>query len=53
MAVAVFRLVHTPDRDAFRRTPAGGLLIGRVFSSPNPIARLLDRRGDDPVGTRF
>lgn len=52
LAVELFRLIHTPDLDAFRLTLAGKLLIGRVFSPWNGVAyaagilcaRLADRR---------
>ncbi|MGU3359385.1 DUF2809 domain-containing protein [Methylobacterium sp. M6A4_1b] len=52
VAVELFRLVHTPELDAFRLTLAGKLLIGRVFSPWNLgayaagilAARLADRR---------
>jgi len=37
-AVEASRLVHTPDLDAFRRTTAGALLLGRVFSPWNLVA---------------
>ena len=32
IAVELFRLVHAPWLDAFRLTPAGALLLGRIFS---------------------
>jgi hypothetical protein len=32
VSVEFFRLVHTPGLDAFRLTPAGALLLGRIFS---------------------
>ncbi|KQP31757.1 hypothetical protein ASF49_10005 [Methylobacterium sp. Leaf104] len=52
VAVELFRLVHTPELDAFRLTLAGKLLVGRVFSPWNLVAyaagilaaRLADRR---------
>lgn len=36
--VELFRLVHTPELDAFRRTLAGQLLLGRIFSVWNLVA---------------
>ena len=36
--VELFRLVHTPELDAFRLTRAGQLLLGRVFSPWNILA---------------
>ena len=36
--VELFRLVHTPELDAFRRTLAGQLLLGRIFSVWNVVA---------------
>jgi len=38
IAVELFRLWHTPVLDAFRLTPTGALLLGRVFSPWNIIA---------------
>lgn len=42
LAIAIlselFRLYHTPELDAFRRTIAGALLLGRVFSVWNIVA---------------
>lgn len=38
VAVEFFRLVHTPELDAFRLTLAGQLLPGRVFSLWNLLA---------------
>ena len=38
VAVELFRLWHTPALDAFRLTPAGALLLGRVFSPWNIVA---------------
>lgn len=35
------RLVHTPELDAFRLTPMGALLLGRVFSPWNLVAYLI------------
>lgn len=32
ICVELFRLVHAPWLDAFRLTPAGALLLGRIFS---------------------
>lgn len=37
-AMEFFRLFHTPWLDAFRLTPAGALLLGRVFSPWNLLA---------------
>ena len=37
-AVEFARLYHTPSLDAFRLTPAGALLLGRVFSPGNLVA---------------
>ena len=36
--VELFRLVHTPELDAFRLTLAGQLLLGRIFSAWNVVA---------------
>lgn len=36
--VELFRLVHIPELDAFRRTLAGQLLLGRIFSVWNVVA---------------
>ncbi|MGN7123606.1 DUF2809 domain-containing protein [Methylorubrum thiocyanatum] len=36
--VELFRLVHTSELDAFRRTLAGQLLLGRIFSVWNVVA---------------
>jgi hypothetical protein len=38
IGVELFRLVHTPELDAFRLTTAGALLLGRVFSPWNMVA---------------
>jgi len=38
VAVELFRLVHTPELDAFRLTTLGALLVGRVFSPWNIVA---------------
>ncbi|WP_343040023.1 DUF2809 domain-containing protein [Methylocystis heyeri] len=38
IAVELFRLYHTPWLDAFRLTPPGALLLGRVFSLWNIVA---------------
>ena len=38
IAVELFRLWHGPVLDAFRLTPAGALLLGRVFSPWNIVA---------------
>lgn len=38
IAVELFRLLHTPALDVFRLTPAGALLLGRVFSPWNIVA---------------
>jgi Protein of unknown function (DUF2809) len=38
IGVELFRLVHTPEFDAFRLTAAGALLLGRVFSPWNMVA---------------
>ncbi len=38
VAVECFRLYQTPEVDAFRRTLAGQLLLGRVFALPNIAA---------------
>lgn len=38
VSVEFFRLYHTPWLDAFRLTPAGALLVGRVFSLWNILA---------------
>ena len=38
IGVELFRLVHTPELDAFRLTAAGALLLGRVFSPWNMVA---------------
>ena len=32
VSVELFRLVHTSSLDAFRLTPGGALLLGRIFS---------------------
>lgn len=37
-AAEIFQLYRTPDLDAFRRTMAGALLLGRVFSTWDFIA---------------
>ena len=36
--VELFRLIHTPELDAFRLTLAGQLLLGRIFSPWNILA---------------
>lgn len=55
-AVELFRLFHTPLLDAFRLTPAGALLLGRVFSLWNIVAYaagiLLGWRLDDMLDER-
>jgi hypothetical protein len=38
LGVELFRLAHAPWLDAFRLTPAGALLLGRVFSAWNMLA---------------
>ncbi len=38
VGVELFRLHHTPWLDSFRLTPAGALLLGRVFSPWNILA---------------
>jgi hypothetical protein len=38
IGVELFRLVHAPWLDAFRLTPAGALLLGRIFSPWNLLA---------------
>lgn len=38
--VELSRLYHTPWLDAFRLTPAGALLLGRLFSGWNIVAYL-------------
>src|SRR5260370_25728577 len=38
ICVELFRLVHAPWLDAFRLTPAGALLLGRIFSPWNMLA---------------
>ena len=38
IGVELFRLVHAAGLDAFRLTPAGALLLGRVFSPWNMVA---------------
>jgi Protein of unknown function (DUF2809) len=38
IGVELFRLVHTPGLDAFRLTPAGALLLGRIFSPWDMLA---------------
>jgi hypothetical protein len=38
IGVELFRLVHTPELDAFRLTTAGALLLGRIFSVWNMVA---------------
>jgi hypothetical protein len=38
VGVELFRLVHTPELDAFRLTMAGALLLGRIFSPWNMVA---------------
>jgi hypothetical protein len=38
ICVELFRLVHTPWLDAFRLTPAGALLLGRIFSPWDMLA---------------
>jgi Protein of unknown function (DUF2809) len=38
VGVELFRLVHTPELDAFRLTTAGALLLGRIFSPWNMVA---------------
>ncbi|HLP67535.1 MAG TPA: DUF2809 domain-containing protein, partial [Rhizobium sp.] len=38
--VELIRLYHTPWLDEFRRTLAGALLLGRIFSVYNIIAYL-------------
>jgi uncharacterized protein DUF2809 len=38
VGVELFRLVHAPWLDAFRLTPAGALLLGRIFSLWNMLA---------------
>jgi hypothetical protein len=38
IGVELFRLVHAPWLDDFRLTPAGALLLGRVFSPWNMAA---------------
>jgi len=38
LGVELFRLAHAPGLDAFRLTPAGALLLGRVFSGWNMLA---------------
>ncbi len=52
VGVELFRLVHAPWLDDFRLTPAGALLLGRIFSAWNilayvagiGLALLVDRR---------
>jgi len=38
VCVELSRLVHTPWLDEFRLTPAGALLLGRIFSARDIIA---------------
>lgn len=38
IGVELFRLIHTPELDAFRLTTAGALLLGRIFSPWNMLA---------------
>ena len=38
LGVELFRLIHTPELDAFRLTTIGALLLGRVFSLWNLLA---------------
>jgi hypothetical protein len=38
LAIEFFKLVHTPNLDAFRLNLAGQLLIGRVFSYADILA---------------
>lgn len=38
IAVELFRLIHTPELDAFRLTTTGALLLGRIFSLWNMVA---------------
>jgi uncharacterized protein DUF2809 len=61
ICVELFRLVHAPWLDAFRLTPAGALLLGRVFSPWNMLAyaagiglaMLLDRYAMSILRRRF
>jgi hypothetical protein len=38
LGIELFKLMHTPELDAFRLTLAGQLLIGRVFSYGDILA---------------
>jgi hypothetical protein len=38
VCVELLRLVHAPWLDAFRLTPAGALLLGRIFSAWDMVA---------------
>jgi len=38
ISVELLRLYHRPQLDAFRATPAGRLLLGRIFSLWNIVA---------------